>query len=228
MPTKIEAVTENWITRISETRNYTMEAAKPQQAINSSGTLTEKQRSTSINLRLAEANRYVALGDNADAFPLFLTLADESGSERAYMGALNILRDHQNPTRLFDLCSQDCNARSPATQLLIAECYRHGYGVPADPQKAIEFTINSAKLNFRMALSELCYRYESGDGVNVDFLEAANYQEQLGNLYWDGIGGRQEKELARECFDNVARLKGLSSSSVPREYPSSSNDCAIV
>lgn len=107
----------------------------------------------------------------------------------------------------------------PRAQLLLGLIYDRGDGVPADPQKALEWIRKAADQGFPQALHNLAYAYEFGEyGLTIDmpkalslYLQAAekDFGPSLGNaatILRDGKGVPVDLELAVALYERGVAL----------------------
>ncbi len=119
--------------------------------------------------------------------------------------------------RAFAIFEPLAKAGDSEAQKMVGIMYDYGHGVPADPEKALQWYIRSARQGQSAVQYQVGARYFRGDGVERDHEEAARWWEMaaaggqadaqfnLGLLYSRGLSVAQDDARAAELFDQAAQ-----------------------
>lgn len=84
-------------------------------------------------------------------------------------------QDYSKAVECFTKAVEYCGAEQAREMIELGRCYKFGYGVPQNYEKAFEYYKKSAELGYRGAAYYLGCFYAIGDGVEQDYKEAAKW-----------------------------------------------------
>lgn len=131
-----------------------------------------------------------------------------------YAGAGGVRQDYPEARRWFTLAAKQGNGDACNK---LGVMYRNGYGVTADPERAILWFVMGAALGDQFAQFNLANSYMNGEWVTRDYSQAARWHEQaalrgnadaqyfLGCFYAEGIGVKRDPGRAREWLTQAER-----------------------
>ena len=137
--------------------------------------------------------------DLIEATKLYIQLSD-SGGKLGEMAGRKI-REYYEDGILFDGLLEKIESgdkSAPAVMDKLGDCYKHGFGVEQDWEKAVQLYRKAAEAGNAAAQRSLGYCYECGEGVEQDFVQAAFWykkgaeggdpdaQVNLANFYFGG------------------------------------------
>lgn len=159
---------------------------------------------------------------DAEAGERWMRRAAEAGLAHAqadlgliyYSGLGGVRQDYAEARRWFILAAKQGNGDSCNK---LGVMYRNGYGVTADPERAILWFGMGAGLGDQYAQLNLANSYMNGEWVSRDYVRAARLFEQaavrgnvtaqyfLGCFFAEGIGVKRDPGRAREWLSHAAR-----------------------
>ena len=154
--------------------------------------------------------------DLVKAADLYLRLFD-SGGKLGEMARRKI-REYYGDGFLLDRLLEkiESSKESAAAVNRLGDCYKHGFGVDKDWEKAVQLYRKAAEAGNVAAQRSLGYCYECGEGVEQDFVQAAFWyrkgaeggdpdaQVNLANCYFGGVGVENNDIQAVYWYEKAA------------------------